>query len=44
MQNVTGNLNQVSGGKPPKLYRYCDNDICKPSESRSNASWCNNYC
>ncbi|PTX62805.1 hypothetical protein C8N46_102205 [Kordia periserrulae] len=40
-KHVIGNLNQVSGGKPPKTYRYCESDVCEPSEGSGGfTSYC----
>lgn len=43
-KNVIGNLMNISGGKPPKSYRYCDSDVCEPSEGGGYSSWCSEYC
>jgi len=35
-KNIIGNLVQISGGRPPKTYRYCPTDICEPSDNGGN--------
>ncbi|MEM6717784.1 MAG: hypothetical protein AAF611_00570 [Bacteroidota bacterium] len=42
-KNVIGNLVQVSGGKPPKTYRYCPSDACEPSDDTGTDGY-TSYC
>ncbi|MEM6685982.1 MAG: hypothetical protein AAF617_09390 [Bacteroidota bacterium] len=31
-KSIIGNLMQLSGGRPPKTWRYCETDVCEPSD------------